>query len=73
MRTQWVDIQRHGRRDEFLAYAIERLPAVAADIAASLEWRSDENREDVATAVLEGDEETIERLLDAMKPSGKQV
>ena len=42
MRTQWADIQRHGRRDEFLAFAIERLPAIAADIAPSLEWRKDE-------------------------------
>ena len=30
MRTKWADPQRHGRRDELLAYAIESLPAVAA-------------------------------------------
>ncbi len=68
-----VNAARLTRRDKLMAYAIERLPAIAADIAPSLEWRSDENRADVATAVLDGDAEAIERLLDAMKPSGKQM
>ena len=68
-----VNAARRDRRNEFLAYAIERLPAIATDIAPSLEWRSDENREGVSKAVLDGDEEAIERLLTAMKPSRKQI
>ena len=68
-----VNAVRQERRDGFLAYAIERLPAIAADIAPSLEWRSDENREDATKAALDGDEEAIKRLLDAMKPSRQQV
>ena len=56
MRTQWADIRRHGHRNEFLAYAIERLPAIAAVITPSLEWRRDENLEEVARAVLDGDD-----------------
>ena len=67
-----VNAARHERRDEFLAYAIERLPAIAADIAPSLEWRREENREDVVRAVLDGDEGAIRRLLDAMTPSGNE-
>ena len=65
-----VNAARHERRDEFLAYAIERLPAIAADIARPLEWRSDESRDDVVRAVLNDDEGAIRRLLNAMAPSG---
>lgn len=64
-----VNAARHERQDEFLAYAIERLPTIAASIAPSLQWRSDENREDVTRAVLNDDEGAIRRLLDAMAPS----
>lgn len=67
-----VNAARQARRDELLAYAIERLPAIAADIASSLEWCSDENREDVAQAVLNGDEGAVQRLLGAMTPPGNR-
>ena len=67
-----VNAAWHARRDELMAYAIGRLPAIAAEIASSLEWRNDENREDVARAVLDGDEGAIRRLLNAMAPSGNR-
>ena len=67
-----VNAARHARRDELMAYAIGRLPAIAAEIASSLEWCNDENREDVARAVLDGDEGAIQRLLGAMTPSGNR-
>lgn len=65
-----VNATRHRRQDEFLAYAVERLPTIAANIASSLQWRSNENREDVTRAVLNEGEGAIQRLLDAMAPSG---
>ena len=67
-----VNAEWRMQRENWIDYAIERLPAITSQIAPSLRWRSDVNLREVAEAVLNGDEGAIERLYSAMAPSGEK-
>ena len=62
-----VKAARRKARANVMSYAIARLPAVAAQIA-PLRWRRSVNAEDIAEAVLNGDEDAMDRLFSAVIP-----
>ena len=62
-----MNAARRKARANVISYAMARLPSVAAQIA-PLRWRKDVNAEDVVAAVLNGDEDGIERLVAAVVP-----
>ena len=60
-----VNAARRKARENVIRYAMARLPGVAAEIA-PLRWRSGVNAEDIVAAVLNGEEDGIERLVAAV-------
>ena len=64
-----VNAERQVQREDWIDYAIERLPFITSQITPSLCWRSDVDPRDVAKAVLNNDEGALKRLYSAMAPS----